>query len=274
MREQRTAFASSLTHLGDIIMNVRRSLPLALTAVATAVLATACAATGTVAAGSGGSASGSPQPSTSAAPISGNTGGSSGGTGSSAPATAPTKSGAATGGTGGTGNAVSDSYAWKHPCDPSQISIEVRYQPSLGSSRRVIVATNHGSAACGLSYFPTVTVGDSTSVGGTSYPTRFVTPKVPGGLGGAPYSPIYAGHSAYAVIDLNPSHTAAGASHQYDELDIQPADFMPHASTTNHTLRAQPANSGNPDVKAPVLSLYQASVADAVKQLNDPSSFR
>lgn len=253
-------------------MNVRRSLPLALTVIATAVLATACSATGTVAGGPGASQSASAGTgAASSAPTSGATGGSTGG--GAAPISAPSKPGSGSGTSAG-GNATSDSYAWKHPCAPGQISIEVQYQPSLGTSRRVIVATNHGSAACGLSYFPTVAVSDSSSIGGTSSPARFVNPKVPGGLGGAPYSPIYAGHSAYAVLDLNPSHTAAGASHLYNEIDVLASDFMPNAATTNHPVKAQPAGTGNPDVKAPVLSLYQPTVADAVSQVGNPGNFK
>ena len=223
-------------------MNARRSIPLALLATATAVLATACAATATP--GAAGSAS--------------------------APAAAPSAGKSKAAG----GNGSSDSYAYKHPCDPSQVSVEVRYQHNVGDSRRIIVVSNHGSTACGLSYYPTVAISDSRTVGGNSHPTSFATPKVPGGLGGAPYVPVYAGHSVYAVLDLNPSHSAAGAVTTYDEIDVKASDSMPDAATTNHAVRAQPANSGNPSVKGPLLSLYYANLADAVSQVGNPSNYK
>ncbi|MHA6763030.1 DUF4232 domain-containing protein [Streptacidiphilus sp. PAMC 29251] len=260
-------------------MNARRSIPLALLATATALLATACASGATTATpGATASTGAAATPTGAAAQPAGSR--------SSAPAptteptstkptsTEPTSTKPTTRATGTGGNANSDAYAWKHPCDPGQVSIQVQYQHSIGDTRRVIVATNHGSAACGLSYYPTVAVADSTSVGPTSHPTRFVTPKVPGGLGGAPYASIHAGQSLYAVIDLDPGHTKVGAVRTYDELDVKAADFLPEAATTNHPVKAQPAGRGNPYVKAPILSLYQRSVGDAVSQVGDLSDFR
>lgn len=252
-------------------MNARRSIPLALLAAATAVLATACSSgsgTGASASTPGASVAASsasasaPAPQTAGAvPVS-----------SKGPA-APEPTRAATTGKAAGGNATSDAYAWKHPCDPGQVTVAVQYQHSVGATRRVIVATNHGSAACGLSYYPTVEATDSKSVGPNSHPTVFVSPKVPGGLGGAPYASIHAGQSLYAVLDLDPGHTTSGAVQKYDELDVKAADFMPDAATTNHPLRNEPSGGGNPYVKAPVLSLYQPSVADAVTQVSDLGNF-
>ena len=257
-------------------MNARRSIPLALLAAATAVLATACAATTTTpgAAGTAGSSApaAAPSQSTGAQPITDRSG-------TPAPTAGKGRTTGGTGGTGGTGstgsgNGNSDSYAFKHPCDPGQVSVDVQYQHSVGDTRRIIVVTNHGSTACGLSYFPTVSIADSRSVGPNSHPTSFTTPKVPGGLGGAPYTALHAGRSAYAVLDLDPSHSTAGAVQKYDELDVKASDFMPDAATTNHAVRAQPADSGNPYVKAPVLSLYYATVADAVAQAGNPADYK
>ena len=252
-------------------MNARRSIPLALLAAATAVLATACSSTGTgatattpgtsVAATAASTASASASQTAGAAPVS-----------SSPAAPRPTQAATTAKGTGG-GNATSDSYAWKHPCDPGQVTVAVRYQHSIGDTRRVIVATNHGSAACGLSYYPAVETADSKTIGPNSHPTHFVSPKVPGGLGGAPYASIHAGRSLYAVIDLDPGRTTSGAVRTYDELEVKAADFMPDAATTNHPVRNEPAGSGNPYVKAPVLSLYQPSIADAVTQVSDLGNF-
>ncbi|MFC1429990.1 DUF4232 domain-containing protein [Streptacidiphilus sp. N1-3] len=259
-------------------MNASRSIPLALLAAATAVLATACGPTSTT--GATGAGSGTAAPGASA-PVAGS-GSASAPAPASAPAAvsarpaasrsaAPTPPGGKAPAAGG--NAGSDSYAWKHPCDPGQVSIQVEYQHGIGDTRRIIVATNHGSAACGLSYYPAVAIADSGSIGSTSHPARFATPKVPGGLGGAPYTPIHAGSSLYAVLDLDPGHTTSGAVRGYDELDVKAADFMPDAATTNHPVKAQPGNSGNPYVKAPVLSLYRSSIADAVAQVGNLADF-
>ena len=263
-------------------MNHRRTASLALLAAATAVLATACTSSGT----------GTATPAAAAASVTVTASGASGTSATpSAPATQttgvasvsskgtapkPTKvasTGTSAKGSGG-GNATSDAYAWKHPCDPGKVSIQVEYQQSVGDTRRVIVATNHGSTACGLSYYPSVAVADSKSIGGTSHPARFVSPKVPGGLGGAPYASIHAGTSLYAVIDLDPGHTTSGAVRTYDELDVRAADFMPDAATTNHPLKAHPSDPAEPYVKGPVLSLYQPSVADAVTQVGTLSDFQ
>jgi hypothetical protein len=270
-------------------LNHRRSASLALLAAATAVLATACTSpgTGTSASGattsatataSGASAvpSASTAQTTGVAPVS-----SKGPTPKPTQAAPTTKPAGATGGngsggtgTGGTGgNATSDAYAWKHPCDPAKVGIRVEYQQGIGDTRRIIVATNHGSTACGLSYYPSVLVADSRSVGGTSHPTSFASPKVPGGLGGAPYASIHAGTSLYAVIDLDPGHTTSGAVRTFDELDVRAADFMPDAATYDLPLKAHPTDTANPYVKGPILSLYQPSIADAVTQVGTLSDF-
>ena len=254
-------------------MNARRSIPLALLAAATAVLATACSSTGT---GTGAAASGATGATSAAATASASATGTAGAApvGSTSqvakPTQAPTKA-APTAGQGG--DASSDAYAWKHPCDPGQVGITVEYRHGVGDTRRVIVATNHGKTACGLSYYPTVAVADSASIGSTSHPARFATPKVPGGLGGAPYASIHAGQSLYAVIDLDPGHTTSGAVRTFDELDVKAADFMPDAVTTNHPVKDEPSGSGNPYVKGPVLSLYQPSLADAVSQVGNLGNF-
>jgi hypothetical protein len=254
-------------------MNARRSIPLALLAAATAVLATACSSgsgTGASASTPGASVAASSAGASAPAP---QTAGAVPASSKSPAARRPTQT--ATTGKAGTsgGDADSDAYAWKHPCDPGQITVAVQYQHSVGDTRRVIVATNHGSAACGLSYYPTVEVTDSRSVGPNSHPASFVSPKVPGGLGGAPYTPIHAGRSLYAVLDLDPGHTTSGAVRTYDELDVKAGDFMPDAATTNHPLRNEPSGSGNPYVKGPILSLYRPSVADAVAQVSDLGNF-
>ncbi|MFC1420266.1 DUF4232 domain-containing protein [Streptacidiphilus cavernicola] len=259
-------------------MNVRRSLPLALLAAATAVLTTACSSTGAAAGAATGGASASAGQTAGAVPVSSKTSKTSGSQDvrPSQPATPPqaAPTAKAPGGSAGSGgNATSDAYAWKHPCDSGQVTVAVQYQHTIGDTRRVIVATNHGKAACGLSYYPAVSVADSASIGATSGTAKFVTPKVPGGLGGAPYASIHAGQSLYAVIDLDPGHTTSGAVRSFDELDVKSADFMPDAATTNHPLKNEPAGSGNPYVKGPILSLYQPSLADAVAQVSDLGDF-
>jgi hypothetical protein len=103
-------------------------------------------------------------------------------------------------------------------------------------------------------------------MGSTSYPTRFVQPKPPGGLGGQPYIPLYAGATQFAAIDLNPSKSAVGASHAYDEIDVLASDFLPHAETRNFSAKDTPDGT-NPAVHNPTVTLYHPTPAAAVATL-------
>ncbi|MEZ0090643.1 DUF4232 domain-containing protein [Streptacidiphilus sp. EB129] len=262
-------------------MTVRhRTLPLALLAAATAVLATACsggaatsasgsAPSSAVTSGASGGAStastggsGSGGGAQTAAPIS--NGGSNGGSGSGS-------NGGSAGGSGGSagGNGSSDSYAYKHPCTSDQVTVAVRYQASVGTTRRVITVTNHGGSACGMSYYPDVSIGANASAATSGDGTMpgSLTAKAPGGLGGAPYDPLYAGQTQYSVVDLNPGHSSAGTSRSYDTLAVRADDSWANAVIQNDPVRAQPANSGNPEVKDPRVSLYYTSLGTATAQV-------
>lgn len=163
-------------------------------------------------------------------------------------------------------NATSDSYAWKHPCGSDQVTVKVGPGPDgAGPDIRIVTVTNTSPKACGLSYFPSVLISDSSSVGGNGYPARFVQPKPPEGLGGMPYIPIYAGQSQYAAISLNPSGASAGASHAYDEIDAQASDFLPHAATADFP--AHGADGKNPAVLNPAISLFERTTAEAIRGL-------
>ena len=164
-------------------------------------------------------------------------------------------------------DAISDSYAWKHPCDPAQLTTKVTENaPGSHDGVRVVTVTNTGPKACGLSYYPAVVISDSTSVGPASHPTRFVQPRPPGGLGGQPYVPVYAGRSQSAAIALNPEHST-DTSHAFDEIDVRPADFMPYAATVNVSAKDTP-DQANPGVHDPVVTLYYATAAEAVGMLH------
>ncbi len=253
----------------------RRILPLALLAAATTLALTACNgnASGNISAGGSAPASGSAsapaaasasapasgpatpsspaQPSKSAAPHSSGS--------AAAPTTAP--------GAAGT-SATSDSYAYKHPCTGGQLTVKASYDSALGVTKRLIEVTNTGSASCGLTYYPTVAIDNSATINTTSGTPETVQPAVPGGLGGPPYFPIYAGAHAYAVVDLDPSHATSGASKQYNTLSVIATTELPDADTVNTTITEEGSGGGNPYVKSPFLGLYRSTVADAVSSAN------
>ncbi|SEL05119.1 DUF4232 domain-containing protein [Streptacidiphilus jiangxiensis] len=164
----------------------------------------------------------------------------------------------ASGGTGtGGGDATSDSYAYKHPCSAGQLSVHVTRR-AAAPSQRVISVRNTGSRSCGLSYFPLVYLDQSHAANAAGA----VKPLVPGGLGGAPAYPVYAGRTAYAVIDLDPSGATSGTVAGIDELNVlADGDHMPNADTLNF-----PLGSGALVLK-PKLGLYEATVADAVTSM-------
>jgi hypothetical protein len=253
-------------------MNARRRvLPLALLAAATTLALSACGAGSSGTAGAAGSTAATPATSATAVAVART---------STAPvdpgsSTAPTANGGSTGGSNGGSTAGSgshgssgggtdtDAYAWKHPCDSSQISLKVVYLPSaMNTHTRVIEATDTGSTACGLSYFPSVVVGSSSNLSPDGSPTQYVTPSTPTGVGGPSYEPIHAGATQYAAIDLDPSGATSGGSQSLDELDTQAADFMPNAATVNLAI-----GGGSRYVLKPALGLYEAGLSEAVSAL-------
>lgn len=260
----------------------RRILPLALLAAATTLALTACGgASGTSAnaAGSGASASSSASSAASGAASGGAAGGSSAAPHSSGAAGSGSGSqGASSGGSGtagnpissssGGGNASSDSYAYRHPCTADQLSTKVSYDSQLGVTKRLIAVTDTGSAACGLSYFPVVAVDNSASVNNPQGTVQTVQPKTPAGLGGAPYYALYAGRTAYAVIDLDPTHSTAGASRAYDELSVIATNSLPDADSVENKIVEEGGSTGNPYVKAPFLGLYESSASAAASSAN------
>ncbi|WP_042388896.1 DUF4232 domain-containing protein [Streptacidiphilus melanogenes] len=165
------------------------------------------------------------------------------------------------GGTGGSGSsggdATSDSYAYKHPCAPQQLSVHV-VRRSGAPSQRVIEVRNNGSRSCGLSYFPLVSLDNAKAADGS----QAVRPLIPSGLGGAPAYPVYAGRTAYAVIDLDPSGATTGTVAGVDELNVlADGDHMPNAATLNF-----PLGDGALVLK-PKLGLYRDNIADAVSSM-------
>lgn len=161
-------------------------------------------------------------------------------------------------GSGGTsGDATSDAYAFTHPCAPQQLAVHVTRRQGA-PSQRVIEVRNNGSRACGLSYYPLVTLGNAKAADGS----RAVKPLIPSGLGGPPAFPVHAGRTVYAVLDLDPGHATRGTVPGIDELTVLPdGDHMPNAATLDFPL-------GDPAlVLKPKLGLYRDDVADAVASM-------
>lgn len=185
----------------------------------------------------------------SASPSTGTTG--SGGTSAKGASTSTR----APGGTSGGGNDT-DAYAFTHPCTSREVSVHVTGRAGA-PSQRVIVVRGLTGHACGLSYYPLVSLDNSRAPGG-----KVVKPLIPSGLGGPPAYVLHAGRTAYAVIDLDPSGATAGTVPGIDELNVLAnGDHMPNADTLNF-----PLGSGARVLK-PKLGLYRTTIADAVSSM-------
>jgi hypothetical protein len=247
-------------------MSVKSALSVSAVLLLGGMALTACSAgsSGTTA----GSASGA-QPSASASaasPVSPSSPAPSG-TAAAASAWSPSASAAANGNGGGSGSSAgsqssgggnnSAGYAYTHPCSMAQLSVHVTGR-SGAPSQRVIEVRNLGASSCGLSYYPLVSLDNANSANGG----QAVLPLVPGGLGGAPAYPVYAGQTAYAVIDLDPSGATTGTAAGVNELNVlADGDHMPNADTVN-----VPLGSGALVLK-PKLGLYRSNTADAVASM-------
>ncbi|MGW4447420.1 DUF4232 domain-containing protein [Streptomyces sp. NPDC004682] len=153
------------------------------------------------------------------------------------------------------GSKDTDSYAYTHPCAGGQVTVRVTRR---AATQRVIEVRNTGASACGLSYYPAVDLGSSTSAD----QSHNIKPLVPGGLGGPPAYALHAGRTAYAVIDLDPSGATTGTAPGIDEMNVLAnGDHMPNAETRNF-----PLGSGA-KVLGPKLGLYSATVAQAVASM-------
>ncbi|MCT9010145.1 DUF4232 domain-containing protein [Streptomyces rhizosphaerihabitans] len=251
-------------------MSTIRNRTTLLTATTTALLAlalTACGPDGSGTKSSGPETGGTAQDAsaTASAANTGSTTGTTGGsstskssTGSGSKSASGSKSGSGSGTTTGAGggNATSDSYAYKHPCSGGQVSVNVTTRDGA-SSQRVIAVRNNGASSCGLSYYPRVYLDQASAQGGKN-----VKPLIPSGLGGAPAYPVYAGQTAYAVIDVDPSGATTGTVSGIDELNVlADGDHMPNADTHNF-----PLGSGALVLK-PKLGLYRSTIADAVSSM-------
>lgn len=174
----------------------------------------------------------------------------------------PTASGGGTSASGGSsagsgGYATSDSYAWKHPCSSKQLSVHLVRRTSA-PTQRVIEVRNNGARSCGLSYYPHVVLWNAESAtGGVT-----ITPLVPDGLGGPPASALYAGRTAYAVVDLDPSGATKGTASGVDEMNVlADGDHMSSRETLSFPL------GPGAHVLNPKLGLYEDTVARAVASM-------
>ncbi|PZT75599.1 MULTISPECIES: DUF4232 domain-containing protein [unclassified Streptomyces] len=166
---------------------------------------------------------------------------------------------AKTGGSTGGGD-TSDSYAYKHPCKSSDLSVRV-YARQGSATQHVIEVNNTGKNSCGLSYYPRVSLGAANA----SDHSGDITPLVPGGLGGPPAYPVKPKTAAIAVIDLNPG--GGNGVTWVNELNVlADGDNMSNAEQLNFPL--------GPDVKVgtPKLGLYESSVADAVASMKQANT--
>lgn len=152
-------------------------------------------------------------------------------------------------GSGG-GAGGGEAYAYSHPCEARSLTVKVTARAEA-PAQRVIEVRNQGTTACGLSYYPLVSLGDSKAADHG----KDVTPLVPSGLGGAPAYAVAPGQTAYAVLDLNPG---GGGAAGVDQLNVLPdGEHMPTAETRNFPLGVG-AKAGRPK-----LGLYGATVAEA-----------
>ncbi|MFJ4503319.1 DUF4232 domain-containing protein [Streptomyces sp. NPDC088864] len=153
------------------------------------------------------------------------------------------------------GGDTSDSYAYKHPCKSSDLSVRV-YARQGSATQHVIEVNNTGKNSCGLSYYPRVALGAANA----SDHSGDIIPLVPGGLGGAPAYPVKPKTAAIAVIDLNPG--GKNGVTWVNELNVlADGENMSNAEQLNFPL--------GPDVKVgtPKLGLYSSSIADAVASM-------
>ncbi|MFJ7628463.1 DUF4232 domain-containing protein [Streptomyces sp. NPDC097595] len=155
---------------------------------------------------------------------------------------------------------TSDSYAYKHPCKNSDLSVRV-YAREGSATQHVIEVNNTGKNSCGLSYYPRVSLGAANA----SDHSGDIIPLVPGGLGGAPAYPVKPKTAAIAVVDLNPG--GGNGVTWVDELNVlADGDHMANAEQLNFPL--------GPDVKVgtPKLGLYERTVADAVASMKQANT--
>ncbi|ACU70973.1 hypothetical protein Caci_2053 [Catenulispora acidiphila DSM 44928] len=148
-----------------------------------------------------------------------------------------------------------DSYAFAHRCTATQVTLQVSPMTDV-PTRRLIAVRNTGATSCGLSYYPLVGLGSAQSADHS----KDVKPLIPGGLGGPPAYVLYAGKTAYAVLDLNPGGSGSGPATTLDEINVLVSDSMPNAATQNFPL-------GGGSVGKPKLGLYERGVADAVASM-------
>ncbi|MFE6054114.1 DUF4232 domain-containing protein [Kitasatospora sp. NPDC056446] len=152
---------------------------------------------------------------------------------------------------GGSATAGGDeAYAYTRSCAADKLTVKVTTRAG-SPDQRVIEVHNQGTAYCGLSYYPLVTIGRASAADRSDN----LAPLVPGGLGGPPAYPLAPGKSAYAVVDLNPGSGSAG---DRDELNVLADDRMPNSDTRNF-----PLGAGAKVGKQPKLGLYRETVADA-----------
>lgn len=148
-----------------------------------------------------------------------------------------------------------DSYAFTHLCTASQVTLQLTKMSDV-PTRRLITVRNNAATSCGLSYYPLVSLGNAHSADHS----KDIKPLIPGGLGGPPAYVLYAGKTAYAVVDLNPGGSGSAPATTLDEISVLGAENWPNAATKNFPL-------GGGSVSKPKQGLYERSAADAVASM-------
>ncbi|MFH8384751.1 DUF4232 domain-containing protein [Kitasatospora sp. NPDC018058] len=155
---------------------------------------------------------------------------------------------------GGSGDGGAGTDA--RPCDIQNLTVQAAARAGA-ASQWVIEVRNTGTGVCSLSSTPGVDLGNSAA----RDQSNNIKPIL---AAGTLRFPVAAGHSAYVVIDLDPSGATTGTTPGINELNVLVDDEgtnMPLANTRNFPL---------PDgahVLNPQMGIYRSTVAEAVTSM-------
>ena len=143
-------------------------------------------------------------------------------------------------------------------CVPPVNSPSLQRSWTPNPDQYVIAVTNRGQG--GLRHFlvlPPVALSPKNGADRS----KNTHPLVPSGLGGAPAIPVYAGHTVYAVLDIDPDG-AKGGNGGIDEISVLVDQRFPNAEIHNF-----PMDEGATVTKHPKLGLYRDTIRDAVTSM-------
>ncbi|MFJ6382479.1 DUF4232 domain-containing protein [Kitasatospora sp. NPDC092039] len=178
------------------------------------------------------------------------------GGGASQTATRPAKTPPAANPSGATRPGGGEAGTDARPCDIEHLTVQATARAGT-ASQWVIEVRNTGTGVCSLSSTPGVDLGNSTARDRSGN----VKPVL---AAGTLRFPVAAGHSAYVVIDLDPSGATTGTTPGIDEINVLVDDDgtnMPLANTRNFPL---PKGA---HVLNPQMGVYRSTVAEAVASM-------